>query len=207
MKRVAAEALGTALLLAAVVGSGIMAERLAGGNVAVALLANTIATGAGLVALILAFGPASGAHLNPVVTLADRAFGGGIAVDASLRTSDPDIFAAGDVAEFHNSALGRRIRVEHEDNANSMGAAAGRAMAGAEVEYDYLPFFYSDLFDLGYEAVGELDSRLEAMAEWKTQFREGVIRFVEGGVVRGVLNWGIFGQVDEARAQIGKKLS
>lgn len=75
-RRVVAEGLGTALLLAVVVGSGIMAERLAGGNVAIALLANTIATGAGLVALILAFGPISGAHFNPAVTLADAWQGG-----------------------------------------------------------------------------------------------------------------------------------
>jgi glycerol uptake facilitator-like aquaporin len=75
-RRVAAEAVGTALLLAAVVGSGIMGERLAGGNVAVALLANTIATGAALVALILTFGPISGAHFNPAVTLADASQGG-----------------------------------------------------------------------------------------------------------------------------------
>jgi glycerol uptake facilitator-like aquaporin len=71
-----AEFVGTAFLLAAVVGSGIMGERLAGGNVAIALLANTIATGAALVALILAFGPISGAHLNPAVTLADAWQGG-----------------------------------------------------------------------------------------------------------------------------------
>lgn len=70
-RRVTAEFFGTGLLVAAVVGSGIMGERLAGGNVAIALLANTIATGAALVALILTFGPISGAHLNPVVTLAD----------------------------------------------------------------------------------------------------------------------------------------
>lgn len=70
-RRVAAEAIGTAMLLAAVVGSGIMGERLAGGNVAIALLANTLATGAALVALILTFGPISGAHFNPVVTLAE----------------------------------------------------------------------------------------------------------------------------------------
>jgi glycerol uptake facilitator-like aquaporin len=75
-RRVAAEFVGTLFLLAAVVGSGIMAERLCGGNVAIALLANTIATGAALVALILAFGPVSGAHLNPAVTLADAWQGG-----------------------------------------------------------------------------------------------------------------------------------
>lgn len=77
-RRLAAEAVGTSFLLAAVVGSGIMAERLAGGNVAVALLANSIATGAALVALILTFGQISGAHFNPAVTLAD-AFEGGLA--------------------------------------------------------------------------------------------------------------------------------
>jgi glycerol uptake facilitator-like aquaporin len=70
-QRLASEAIGTALLLAAVVGSGIMGERLSGGNVAIALLANTLATGAMLVALILTFGPISGAHFNPAVTLAD----------------------------------------------------------------------------------------------------------------------------------------
>jgi glycerol uptake facilitator-like aquaporin len=75
-RRAMAEGLGTALLLATVVGSGIMGERLAGGNVAVALLANTLATGAALVALVLTFGPISGAHFNPAVTLADAALGG-----------------------------------------------------------------------------------------------------------------------------------
>ena len=75
-RRTVAEALGTALLVATVIGSGVMGERLSGGNVAIALLANTIATGAGLVALILTFGPISGAHFNPVVTLADASQGG-----------------------------------------------------------------------------------------------------------------------------------
>jgi glycerol uptake facilitator-like aquaporin len=78
VRRAVAEAVGTAFLLAAVVGSGIMGDRLAGGNVAIALLANTIATGAALIALILAFGPISGAHFNPAVTLAD-AWQGGLA--------------------------------------------------------------------------------------------------------------------------------
>lgn len=75
-RRVVSEAVGTSLLLSTVVGSGIMGERLAGGNVAIALLANTVATGAGLVALILTFGPISGAHFNPAVTLADATQGG-----------------------------------------------------------------------------------------------------------------------------------
>lgn len=75
-RRIAAEGVGTAFLLAAVVGSGIMGERLAGGNVAIALLANTLATGAMLVTLILTFGPISGAHFNPAVTLADASQGG-----------------------------------------------------------------------------------------------------------------------------------
>ena len=75
-RRVVAELLGTALLVAVVIGSGIMGESLAGGNRAIALLANTLATGAGLVTLILTFGPISGAHMNPVVTVADASHGG-----------------------------------------------------------------------------------------------------------------------------------
>ena len=67
------------------------------------------------------------------------------------------------------------MRVEHEDNANTMGAVAGRAMAGQGAPYTHLPFFYSDLFAQGYEAVGELDPRLETVADWKEPFREGVI--------------------------------
>ena len=75
-RRIAAEFLGTAFLLAAVVGSGIMGQKLAGGNIALALLANTLATGATLVTLIFTFGPISGGHFNPAVTLADASQGG-----------------------------------------------------------------------------------------------------------------------------------
>jgi glycerol uptake facilitator-like aquaporin len=86
-RRLAAEALGTAFLLAIVIGSGIMGERLAGGNVAIALLGNTLATGAGLVVLILVFGPISGAHFNPAVTLAE-------AMRGQLRWSEVSPFVA-----------------------------------------------------------------------------------------------------------------
>jgi len=95
-RRFTAEFAGTAFLVAAVVGSGIMGERLAGGNMAIALLANTIATGAALVALILAFGPISGAHLNPAVTVAD-------ALEAGTRWREVPVYL---VAQFGGGILG-----------------------------------------------------------------------------------------------------
>jgi glycerol uptake facilitator-like aquaporin len=101
VRRAVAEALGTAFLLAAVVGSGIMGERLAGGNVAIALLANTIATGAALVALILTFGPVSGAHFNPAVTLADATQGGLTWREAPVYIAAQILGAFGGVAAAH----------------------------------------------------------------------------------------------------------
>lgn len=123
----------------------------------------------------------------------------GIVVDSTLRTSHPDVYAAGDVANFYDQVLGMRRRVEHEDAANSMGAAAGRAMAGAAVDYDYLPLYYSDMFDLGYEAVGRLDARLETVADWQEPYRKGVIYYFNQQQVCGVLFWNVWGKVDEAR--------
>ena len=128
----------------------------------------------------------------------------GILVDEHLRTSQEAIYAAGDVARFPNPALGRRVRVEHEDNANTMGAAAGRNMAGAARPYTHLPFFYSDLFDLGYEAVGDLDAGLETVADWKEPHREGVVYYLGDGRVRGVLLWNVWEQVDAARRLIAE---
>lgn len=128
----------------------------------------------------------------------------GIVVDEFLRATDSDVFAAGDVARFRSRALGTMMRVEHEDNALTMGRAAGRAMAGDTSPFEHLPFFYSDLFELGYEAVGELDPRGEVFADWKTLFREGVIYYLSGGRVRGVLLWNTWGQVDAARALIAE---
>lgn len=130
--------------------------------------------------------------------------GGGILVDEHLRTSQPDIFAAGDAASFFNPALGKTLRVEHEDNAKSMGRAAGLNMAGKATPYDHLPFFYSDLFDLGYEAVGELDPRLQVVADWQEPFHKGVIYYLKENSVRGVLLWNTWDQVDAARKLIGE---
>jgi 3-phenylpropionate/trans-cinnamate dioxygenase ferredoxin reductase component len=137
-----------------------------------------------------------------LATAAGLAVEHGIVVDELLRTSHPDIYAAGDVANFHNPALQQRMRVEHEDNANTMGRIAGRNMAGQSDPYHHLPFFYSDLFELGYEAVGELDSHLDLIEDWKEPFRKGVVYYLKEGKVRGVLLWNTWGQVPAARELI-----
>jgi 3-phenylpropionate/trans-cinnamate dioxygenase ferredoxin reductase subunit len=156
---------------------------------------------------IVVDGVVAGLGITPNVDIA-RAAGlaveNGIIVDEFLRTSDPNIYAAGDVAEFINPSLGKRMRVEHEDNANTMGRFAGRNMAGEAEPYHHLPMFYSDLFELGYEAVGELDSRLENFADWKEPNKEGVVYYLKDNRVRGVLLWNVWGQVDAARALIAE---
>ncbi len=150
----------------------------------------------------------AGLGVTPNTSLAERAglrVDNGIIVDEHLRSSDSDIFAAGDVANFHNAALDLRQRVEHENAAISMGAHAGRAMTGASEAYTLMPYFYSDLFDLGYEAVGLLDDRLEVVENWTVPYREGVVYYLDNGRVRGVLLWNVWGQVDAARELIAER--
>ncbi|MCI0695220.1 FAD-dependent oxidoreductase [candidate division KSB1 bacterium] len=152
-------------------------------------------------------GVVAGIGIEPNVELAKAAeleVGNGILVDALLRTRHPDIYAAGDVVAFYNPALEKLIRVEHEDNANTMGRMAGQAMAGVPSAYHHLPFFYSDLFELGYEAVGELDSRMDIVSDWKEPYREGVVYYLQKGRVRGVLLWNVWGQVEAARHLIAE---
>ena len=127
----------------------------------------------------------------------------GIVVDEYGRVAGhEDVFAAGDVARFPVRALGTTMRIEHEDHANSHGRAVGANMAGADAPYDHLPFFYSDLFDLGYEAVGVVDSRLDAVENWQEPNRKGVITYVEDGKPRGVLLWNVWDKLDDARELI-----
>jgi len=148
----------------------------------------------------------AGIGIVPETGLADSlglAVDNGIVVDELLRTTRPDVYAAGDVANFYSPALGVRRRVEHEDNANVMGAMAGRNMAGGSEKYEHLPFFYSDLFDLGYEAVGEFGARMDVVEDWKEPFRKGVVYYLQNRRVRGVLLWNTWGQVDAARQLIG----
>ena len=127
----------------------------------------------------------------------------GILVDeCGHAVGHDDVFAAGDVARFPVWALGTTMRIEHEDHANSHGKAVGANMAGADAPYDHLPFFYSDLFDLGYEAVGQVDSRLEVVEDWQEPNRKGVVTYVEDGKPRGVLLWNVWDKLDDAREVI-----
>ena len=149
----------------------------------------------------------AGLGIEPATELARNAgltIENGIVVDQQLRTNYPNIFAAGDVASFMNPALGMRLRVEHEDNANNMGRVAGEVMAGGDAVYTHLPFYYSDLFELGYEAVGLLDARLQTVADWKEPNQEGVIYYLQDGRVRGVLLWNVWEQVPAARRLIAE---
>jgi 3-phenylpropionate/trans-cinnamate dioxygenase ferredoxin reductase component len=145
----------------------------------------------------------AGLGIEPRVDLAAAA---GLPVDDGIPVDDrgriagrEDVFAAGDVARFPASALGKELRIEHEDHAKSHGKAVGANMAGADEAYDHLPFFYSDLFDLGYEAVGEVDSRLATVEHWVEPNRKGIVAYVDGERrPRGFLLWDVWGKVDPA---------
>ena len=166
----------------------------------------TVRTGAGK--SLEVNGVVAGIGIRPNVELARSAgirIDDGIVVNHKLLTSAKDVYAAGDAAMFPHPTLARHVRVEHEDNALRMGKAAGRNMAGANEIYSHVPLFYSDLFELGYEAVGELDSRLETFADWQEPFKKGVIYYLEKKHVRGVLLWNIWKQGDAARALLAEK--
>jgi NADPH-dependent 2,4-dienoyl-CoA reductase/sulfur reductase-like enzyme len=126
----------------------------------------------------------------------------GITVNEFLQSSSPDIYAAGDNANFPYQALGRRMRVEHWDNAVNQGKTAGMNMAGAHTAYTYMPYFFSDLFDFGYEAVGLVNSKLETYADWQKENNKGVVYYLEDGFVRGVMMCNVWEKVDAARKLI-----
>ena len=146
-----------------------------------------------------------GAGIAPEVGLASSAglaVENGIEVNELLESSVPGIFAAGDNANFPYAALGKRMRVEHWDNAIAQGKAAGRNMAGAGELYEYMPYFFSDLFDFGYEAVGDVSSSLETYADWQQENETGVVYYLGDGRVRGVMLCNVWEKLDEARALI-----
>ena len=126
----------------------------------------------------------------------------GVVVDDRLRTSAEGVYAAGDVASYPDARLGRR-RVEHVDQAEKSGEAAGRAMAGEDTAYTHTPFFWSDLFDAGYEAIGVLSSKLETVEDFADDdYGTGVVYYVDEGRVRGVLLWNVWDSVGKAQELI-----
>jgi 3-phenylpropionate/trans-cinnamate dioxygenase ferredoxin reductase subunit len=166
---------------------------------------NTVTTGSGRV--LEGDAIVAGLGIQPNIELPATAgvlLENGVVVDEHGRAGGrDDVFAAGDVATFPSPVLGGRFRVEHEDHANTHGRLVGANMAGAREVYDHLPFFYSDLFDLGYEAVGEVDSRLATVETWEEPNRKGTIVYVDdAGRPRGVLLWNVWGKVDAARELI-----
>ena len=167
----------------------------------------TVRTGSGRA--FEADGVVAGIGIHPNLDLAKGAglkIEDGIIVNERLETSIPDIYAAGDEANFFHVALEKRTRVQHEDNAVQMGKDAGRNMAGAGETYSHIPMFYSDLFELGYEAVGEMDSKMETISDWQEKpFKKGVIYYMDDGRVRGVLLWNVWDKVEAARALMMEK--
>jgi 3-phenylpropionate/trans-cinnamate dioxygenase ferredoxin reductase subunit len=148
----------------------------------------------------------AGLGIEPRTDLAEQS---GLPVEDGILVDDRgrvegrnEVFAAGDVARFPVAALGGTRRVEHENHANTHGRHIGANMAGADKPYDYLPFFYSDLFELGYEAVGDVDSRLDTIAEWEEPNKKGVVCYVDDGKPRGFLLWDVWDKVDAARELI-----
>jgi len=148
-----------------------------------------------------------GVGTEPNIQLAQGAgleISDGIVVNEYLQTSQPDIYAAGDNAFFPYQALGQRMRIEHWDNALNQGKWAGRNMAGAEEVFDYQPFFFSDLFEFGYEATGEVSSKLDTFADWKKENETGVVYYLDDSKVRGVMMCNVWDKVDAARELIRK---
>ncbi len=131
----------------------------------------------------------------------------GVRVNAHLQTSHPDIYAAGDLASYPDPVWGELIRPEHWDNALAAGRAAGRNMAGASETFRHQSMFFSDLFDIGFEAVGTLSSRLETYVDMAADLNKGVIYYLRQNQVCGVLLWNTWEQVDAARELIAARQS
>lgn len=146
----------------------------------------------------------AGIGINPEVGLAQTArlqVRNGIIVDSHLQTSDPSIFAAGDIARVMHPVFGS-FRSDHIDNAIMMGNMAGANMTGQDQIYDHIPCFNSEFFDINLEAVGDVNSRYIHVMDWKEEYKEGMIYYLSNGQLRGVLSWNLPGQINAARSLI-----
>jgi NAD(P)H-nitrite reductase large subunit len=150
-----------------------------------------------------------GVGIAPAVDLAQQAglaTQDGIIVNEFLQSSAPDVYAAGDCARWTSPALGQSVRLEHWNNALSQGKWAGRNMAGAAEPFTYLPYFFSDLFDFGYEAVGLVEARLTTFADWQKENEKGVIYYSRDGRVVGAMMCNVWKKVPEARKLIVERV-
>jgi 3-phenylpropionate/trans-cinnamate dioxygenase ferredoxin reductase component len=130
----------------------------------------------------------------------------GIVVDEQLRTSDPRILAAGDVAAAHNTLLGRRLRVEHWDNAIRQGALAARSILGQDAVHDWQPYFYTDQYDLGMEYVGHADADDAVVLRGDLRTREVIAFWLRDGRVRAAMNVNVWDVNDQLRALVGREI-
>lgn len=151
----------------------------------------------------------AGLGIVPNIALAESAgldVSDGIIVNEYLQTTDPNIYAAGDIANIYCEPLNTRRRVEHEQAANRTGKYAGMAMAGeAQSINNFLPMFYSDAFDVSWEGVGETSSDMEIVQHWEEPFKSGSIYYLRDGVTRGAIMWNRWGKLQEIRKLIVNK--
>jgi 3-phenylpropionate/trans-cinnamate dioxygenase ferredoxin reductase subunit len=136
------------------------------------------------------------------IAIASREDGGGILADSRLRTSAPEVYAAGDVANAENTALGR-LRVEHWDNAIRQGQLAAKAMLGQDVAYDWLPYFYTDQFEFGMEYVGRSAPDDEVVVRGNQDAHEFIAYWLRDGRITAAMNVGIWDVNDQLRALVG----
>jgi len=149
----------------------------------------------------------AGIGIRPSIELAAQAglkTENGIVVNTFLQTSHPDIYAAGDNAQYPDKWTGSNMRTEHWDNTLNQGKRAGKNMAGEHEPYNYMPYFFSDLFDFGFEAVGTIDSRLETFADWQEENKKGTIYYLQGNKIKGIMLCNMWGKIDIARSLIQK---
>jgi len=151
----------------------------------------------------------AGLGIRPNAQLASQAglaVNNGILVNAAMQTSDPDIFAAGDVVAFPDPRSGTPIRVEHEEHANLSGQVAGANMSGGQEVLQAYTALYSSLFDIQYEAIGRLDSSAQIVADWIEPYRSGVLYYLSAARIDGILLWNIPGALSEARKLLAQNV-
>ncbi len=180
-------------------GEGISELRGSGGRVAAAVTSSGAELPADLVVVAIGVIPNTG-----LASVAGLEVGNGVIVDAALRTSDPAIYAAGDVANAFHPLLGRRVRVEHWANALHGGPAAARSMLDQEVSYDRVPYFYSDQYDLGMEASGlpEPGYYDQVVYRGDTDGLEFIAFWLSGGAVVAGMNVNVWDVTDDIQALI-----